>query len=90
MTCSMVTLPDGTVAIVKHGNKRLPRCRFCPVQDLRWACDATLLCDAVIGRTIGGADITCNAPICDHCAQHVGEKDFCPKHKQNVNGKRTA
>lgn len=81
MPCSRIKLPDGTVAIVKHAKRRFPRCSFCPVDDMRKACDATLLCDFVVGRTLGGAEITCDLPICAHCAKHVGpDKDFCPNH----------
>jgi hypothetical protein len=81
MPCSHVKLPDGTVALVRHGNRRFPRCRFCNVADLHQACDATLLCDFVLAKTLGGAEITCDTPVCPHCAKHVGpDKDFCPKH----------
>jgi hypothetical protein len=83
MPCSMITLPDGTIAIVKHAKARFPRCRFCPVDHLHQACDATLLCDFVVGKTLAGAEITCDAPVCTHCAKHVGtDKDFCPKHSK--------
>ena len=75
MPCSTIKLPDGTVAIVKHAKARDPRCRFCS-----GAHPATQLCDAVIGHTLGGAEITCDARVCVVCAQREGEKDFCPKH----------
>jgi len=79
MPCSHVKFPDGTTAIVKHGARRLPRCKFCPRS--HDAAPATLLCDAVIGKTLGGDPITCDAPVCAKCARHVGpDKDFCPKH----------
>lgn len=80
MPCSHIKLPDGTVAIVRHSAARHPRCKFCPVDDKRQACDATLLCDFVVGKTFGGEELTCSAPICTHCARRVGDKDICPKH----------
>lgn len=83
MTCSIVKLPDGTVAIVKHAKARVPRCRFCldAGASPRYAGEATLACDFVLGKTIGGAPITCDARMCSFCARHVApDKDFCPKH----------
>lgn len=73
MTCSVIKLADGTVAIVKHSNRTM-RCGFCRAS-------STKLCDAVVGKTLGGEVITCDKPICDGCARRVGpNKDFCPKH----------
>lgn len=90
MPCSHVKLPDGTMAIVKHGAPRYPRCRFCAARLAREgrANDgalknrATLLCDEVLARAPDGTEFTCDAPICVACAQHIGEKDFCPKHRK--------
>jgi hypothetical protein len=74
MPCSWLKLPGGGVAIVKHGKSRAPRCKFCPLT-------STKLCDAIVGKTLGGEAITCDAPICSTCARNVGpEKDFCPNH----------
>lgn len=81
MPCSWIKMPGGGVAIVKHGARRAPRCKFCTVlHDGSGARPATLLCDFEIGRTLGGDPITCDAPVCVHCARRVGDKDFCPKH----------
>jgi hypothetical protein len=81
MPCSHVRFPDGTVAIVKHGAPRFPRCKFCPtLHDGSGALPATLLCDFEIGRTIGGSPITCDAKVCVRCSRRAGDKDFCPKH----------
>jgi len=77
MPCSHIKLPDGSVAIVKHAAARVPRCKFCHGA---FAQPATLLCDFEAARTLGGASITCDARVCRHCARHVGDKDFCPKH----------
>jgi hypothetical protein len=83
MPCSRIKMPDGGFAIVKHAAARAPRCKFCPTR-FRWdgiTRPATLLCDAIIGKTLGGDPITCDSPICVHCAKRVGpDKDFCPKH----------
>lgn len=74
MPCSHVKFPDGTVAIVKHGKARGPKCRFCSKV-------STKLCDAIVGKTLGGAQITCDAPMCSWHARPVGgDKDFCPQH----------
>jgi hypothetical protein len=80
VACRGVKLPGGATAIVCGPKPRYPRCRFCKVQDLYLACDATLLCDFVVAKTLGGADMTCDTPVCTHCARRVGDKDFCPKH----------
>jgi hypothetical protein len=76
MPCSVVKLADGTVAIVRHARRRLPKCGFCNM-------GASLLCDAIVGQTLGGESITCDSPVCVCCARQVGpDKDFCPKHSQ--------
>jgi hypothetical protein len=74
MPCSHIRFPDGTVAILKHAKTRFPLCKFCG------NCEATLLCDFIVATTHGGAPMTCDRPICVHCARSVGEKDFCPRH----------
>jgi hypothetical protein len=95
MPCSHIKLPDGTVAIVKHAKARNPRCKFCPARlarvgranDGSLESAATLLCDFEVGRTLGGDPITCDAPVCVHCAKRVGpDKDFCPKHQGGKEG----
>jgi hypothetical protein len=81
--CSQVKLPDGSVAFVRHAQRRFPVCKFCPKRQ-NWSGHsrpATLLCDFIVGKTLGGADITCDAPVCAICSTRVGpDKDFCPKH----------
>jgi hypothetical protein len=73
MVCSIIKIPGGGVAIVKH-SARTVKCKFCHQRSSR-------LCDAVIAKTLGGEDITCDAPICGNHARVVGpDKDFCPKH----------
>jgi hypothetical protein len=76
MPCSVIKLPGGFTAIVRHAKRRMPKCRFCDRP-------STSLCDGVRGYTLGGGTITCDAPICDSCRQHVepGDKDFCPNHR---------
>jgi hypothetical protein len=74
MPCSWIKLPGGGVAIVKHSKMRAPKCRFCPAR-------STKLCDGLVGETLGGELITCDAPICNAHARRVGpDKDFCPDH----------
>lgn len=81
MPCSHIKFPDGTVAIVKHAAGRFPKCKFCPTRRLGRVHSATLLCDFAVGTTLGGEPITCDVPVCVHCAKRVGpDKDFCPKH----------
>jgi hypothetical protein len=83
MPCSWIKLPDGTVAHVRHAKARAPKCKFCLQSGVspRYAGEATLLCDFVVGKTLGGAEITCDARMCSFCARRVGpDRDFCPKH----------
>jgi hypothetical protein len=75
MTCSIVKLPGGGTAIVKHSPARFSRCKFCEGRGA-----ATLLCDFVITKTLGGDQITCDAKVCEVCARREGGKDFCPNH----------
>jgi hypothetical protein len=83
MPCSRINLPGGGVAIVKHAAARHSKCRFCPtLHDGSGALPATLLCDAVIAKTLGGGEITCDAKVCTACAQRIGDKDYCPKHRK--------
>ncbi len=72
--CEHIRLPDGTVFIVKIGKRRMPKCQFCRSPSSRE-------CDYVIGWTLAGEEILCNAKMCAACARQVGEdKDFCPRH----------
>jgi hypothetical protein len=74
MPCSRIKLPDGTVAIVKHAKGWAPRCRFCPERSIR-------LCDFALARTLAGAEITCDAPVCGSCSVTVGQdRHYCVKH----------
>ncbi len=74
--CEKVELPGGGFAIVKVGKSRGPKCKFCRKASTR-------LCDVVIGKTLGGAELTCSAPICDDHARpdpRNPNRDTCPKH----------
>lgn len=83
MPCSHIKLPNGTIAIVKHATGRFPLCKFCTLlHDGSGARPAKLLCDFEIGKTLGGEPITCDAKVCERCAQRIGDKDFCPKHQE--------
>jgi hypothetical protein len=71
-----IKLPDGTVAHICYSGKRrrAKPCKFCRQPSTR-------LCDFVIMKTLGGGEITCDAPICGACARPIGEdKDLCPDH----------
>jgi hypothetical protein len=86
MPCSRINLPGGGVAIVKHAAARHPKCTFCPTRFRwdGWHRPATQLCDEVISKTLGGGEITCDAKICAACAQRIGDKDYCPKHRKEA------
>lgn len=90
MPCSHIKLPDGTVAIVKHARRRYPICQFCKGDwdgehfgefgEIRRP--ATLLCDFVLSKTLGGGWITCDTPVCEKCAKEVApDTHYCPKHE---------
>lgn len=79
MPCSVIKLPGGAVAIVKHAPGRFPRCKWCYGSQ-----PATQLCDEVLSRAPDGTEFTCDAKVCVHCAQRVGEKDYCPKHRKET------
>jgi len=64
----------GSHAIICGRRVNAVRCAFCQRT-------STKLCDAVVGKTLGGEAITCDAPMCDVHARDVGpNKDFCLKH----------
>ena len=70
MTCTLVTLPDGTRAIVCGPKPRVQRC----------ACGrpGTQLCD---WKTPHAKKPTCDAPICLTCTYvPAPDKDLCPTH----------
>jgi hypothetical protein len=76
MNCTRISLPGGGTAIICGSKPRTPKCTFCYRKN-----DATLLCDAIVGRTIGGAPFTCDAPVCPSCAKEVGPNlHRCPRH----------
>lgn len=81
MTCRHIKLPDGVEGIACGPRERRQRCRngWHPnhphTQCGRWA---TKLCDFALP---GGK--TCDMPLCDICAVHVGrDRDLCPEHAQ--------
>ncbi len=58
----------GNAIVCSRGQRRAPKCRFCSEP-------STKLCD---GRAADGHG-TCDKPICDKHAQHVGPNvDYCP------------
>ena len=83
-SCARVKLPGGGFAIVCGSAERAPRCKFCALPYA--AGTATLLCDAIVGRTLGGSPITCDRPVCASCAKEIGpNKHLCPAHKESIN-----
>jgi hypothetical protein len=73
MTCEHRTI-GGAHAIICGRRVKASRCGFCQRT-------STKLCDAIVGKTLGGAELTCDEPICDGHARPVApNKDFCPKH----------
>lgn len=79
MTCDLVTLPDGTRAIV-CSSRKADRC----------ACGrrATLLCDWKVPKRGSG---TCDKPICTACATSPApDKDLCPDHAREFEAWKAA
>lgn len=75
MPCNVVTLPDGTRAIVKMAKRRLPLCGFCRQRP------ADKLCDFKVPVGDVGHTRTCDTPMCYRCATPVGrDLDYCPSH----------
>jgi hypothetical protein len=70
MTCTHVTLPDGTRAIVCGPRKRTAKCKC--------GQPSTLLCDWKVPERLSG---TCDKPICASCTfSPAPDKDLCPEH----------
>lgn len=47
------------------------------------------LCDAEVGKTMGGKVITCDAPMCEQHRMSAGDDvDYCPKHAQGEGRER--
>lgn len=73
MICEKMKVGDGFV-IVCRGRQRNKKCAFCNRV-------STKLCDHILGKTLGGTDITCDVPLCDQHAFFKGaNEDYCPKH----------
>lgn len=69
MVCTVVTLPNGSRALVCGPRRRMERCGC--------GAPAGLLCD---WKVAGG---TCDAPICRTCTTSPApDKDLCPEHAQ--------
>lgn len=73
--CVEVELPGGGRALVRMSGKRPENCRWCNKPH-------TKLCDFVVSHP---SQIThkrtCDAPMCDDHATHVGpDLDHCPVH----------
>jgi len=85
MNCThVIKLPSGGTALIYGSAPRAPRCKFCVFQYA--AGTATLRCDAIVGRTLGGSPITCDRPVCASCAKEIGpNKHLCPAHKESIN-----
>ena len=72
MPCEGMRLTTGETAIVcSRGRAAQRRCGVCQGR-------ATLLCDGA--PPVGARRKTCDAPICQSCATHVGpDRDLCPR-----------
>lgn len=69
MPCSVLKLPNGTVAIVKHARGRRTRCACCPA----WS---GFLCDFELAP-----GKSCDRPLCGRHAIPVGpDRHVCPTH----------
>lgn len=69
MPCTVMKLPGGGTAIVKHAAPRKRRCAFCDA----WS---GFLCDAPVGP-----GKTCDAPMCGEHAYIMGpDIHHCPHH----------
>jgi hypothetical protein len=72
MTCEVVRLPDGTVALVRHSGRRYPKCS---VRGCRG--DGLYQCDALVGARTR----TCDRYLCaSHRVPRGPGVDFCPEH----------
>lgn len=72
MTCTPVTLENGTRAIVCGPRQKKARCSSCGKP-------ADLLCDWKVKSRRSG---TCDAPICRDCTHKPARgKDLCPAHR---------
>ena len=77
MHCRRVRIGD-TVAIVCGPAPRGKKCAFCGSRGVA-------LCDFVLGKTLGGDDITCDRPICvEHKFSHPSKPDidYCWDHRK--------
>jgi hypothetical protein len=73
MTCTPFRLADGTFGIACTRGERPRRCSACKSRP------ATLLCDYPLRGSKAGK--TCDKPLCERCAAHVGtDRDLCPAH----------
>ena len=87
MPCTLMKLPNGAVAIVKHAAPRPRACSVCGVKtrDVK-------LCDYILrpaGQVVSELDgmtahveaKTCDAALCQSCAVHrEPDTDYCPSH----------
>lgn len=82
MICESVDLGNGMRAIVcGSGRRKRKRCDC--------GAPATRECDFQIAmaRDFGERGRTCDKPLCDRCAVHVGEDcDYCPGHLDSPRG----
>lgn len=80
MPCTVIDLPGGGHAIIRHAAKP-PRC--CSVCHRKTA--DYRLCDHPV---LGYKRKTCDAVLCKSCAHHVEpDTDYCPIHAKAVTGR---
>lgn len=74
MPCSLIKLPGGGVAIVKHAAPRRKRCGTCRAS-------APFLCDWKMNASTA-PEQTCDASLCaKHALEVEPDKHLCPLHQ---------
>lgn len=78
MPCSVIKLPGGGTAIVKHAAQRPRACSVCKRKTPDFK-----LCDFPVG-----SGKTCSAALCKACARHEDpDTDYCPLHDDYRKGR---
>jgi hypothetical protein len=84
-----IDLGDGTTAFahVNFGRRAGPLPCVAFDEELKAKCGrmSVALCDHPSGRTLGGKELTCDAPMCERHRTKVGRGvDHCPRHAQQL------
>jgi hypothetical protein len=81
--CQRIEIPlaDGTTAsgiICSRGHRPRKPCQVCG------GAVHSVLCDFPLITKPGKKQKTCDAKLCEGCAMHVGQRDFCPDHAKQL------